>query len=466
MAVSLSYLDDLGRVRVSITGAPAAADYALVERSTDGVTWSTVRGAAQVTLSGGAGSVDDYEFAPGVVNQYRASYVDTGPMSIISHGAVTQVTGSGSVNLATAIPAGLQEGDMLVLFVASNTTSASVQTPSGWSLGAVSGNVAVFYRSWTSGTSNPNVVISGATAANDHAARITALRNVKYDAGFVATGTAQNITPSSNIALTDSNMAVSTFAWKASGVTSASSSNMTLGYTVSTSAGGAAESLVFVQGSVLGPGVFTPGVITMTGGASAAFKAMTVRWKQADYLYRETQTTTPNMRNVWIKNPARPYLNRKITVIDWSDITTRARSSTLDVIGRTYPVVINDVRSGKAYTITATTLSIALADELVAAQGSGDPVLLHVPTGCPFPGGYYTIGDISVSRPAARRGVRRFITLPLVECAAPSATIYPATITWQGVINQFTAWSALIAAEPTWSDVTSQIGTPTDVVVP
>lgn len=69
MSLTATYDSALSRVQLSATDAYSAA-YIVIQRSSDGVTWTTVRGATG--LAPGAASIDDYEFAPNVLNTYRA----------------------------------------------------------------------------------------------------------------------------------------------------------------------------------------------------------------------------------------------------------------------------------------------------------------------------------------------------------------------------------------------------------
>jgi hypothetical protein len=72
MALNATYDPTLSRVRLLLTGANGAATHAVFERSTDaGVRWTTIRGGADVAISGGSASRDDYEFEPGVPLLYR-----------------------------------------------------------------------------------------------------------------------------------------------------------------------------------------------------------------------------------------------------------------------------------------------------------------------------------------------------------------------------------------------------------
>jgi len=68
--LSLSYDPQLSRVRITADGLPPVP--ATVERSTDQVRWTTVRGGAGITPVNGEISLDDYEFAADVENFYRA----------------------------------------------------------------------------------------------------------------------------------------------------------------------------------------------------------------------------------------------------------------------------------------------------------------------------------------------------------------------------------------------------------
>jgi len=70
----LTYDSVLSRVRVSLTAvrtAIGADDTAVVQRSADQVRWTTVRGGSAVSVTATALPLDDYEFAPDVLNYYR-----------------------------------------------------------------------------------------------------------------------------------------------------------------------------------------------------------------------------------------------------------------------------------------------------------------------------------------------------------------------------------------------------------
>lgn len=70
MTVTITY--DAALSRMQITGdVDAASVKGKIERSLNGVQWTTVRGGSDLAPVSNTVSVDDYEFVPGVVNTYR-----------------------------------------------------------------------------------------------------------------------------------------------------------------------------------------------------------------------------------------------------------------------------------------------------------------------------------------------------------------------------------------------------------
>ncbi len=88
MTVTATYNSDLSRVRVAATDAFTAATITIDRSADGGVTWQVVRGGTD--LPAGAATVDDYEFAAGLLNTYRArSYSDVGVLLGTQTGTVT-----------------------------------------------------------------------------------------------------------------------------------------------------------------------------------------------------------------------------------------------------------------------------------------------------------------------------------------------------------------------------------------
>lgn len=73
MSLSATFDTAVSRVRLAATAVTGGATTAKFERSPNGLLWTTVRGGAAVTVTGGAAAIDDYEFAAGQLNYYRVT---------------------------------------------------------------------------------------------------------------------------------------------------------------------------------------------------------------------------------------------------------------------------------------------------------------------------------------------------------------------------------------------------------
>lgn len=463
MTVTATYLDDLSRVRLEFTGAPDTADYALVERSTDQVTWSVVRGGDTVTITAGAGKLDDYEFAPGVANYYRVSYVDAAPISLVAAGAAT--TGN-NVSLTPALPAGVAAGDLLLALVSiRNSGAGTVNTPAGWTKLVDAGNFALLGRRYVAGDTAPTITFAGGVANADTLGQIAAFRNAELlpaSSNTQLNASAQNVAyPALNVP--GPNHLVVLAGWKQDDWTSATSPTTEIAEIVSTAGDDAAMVWCYlVETAEIDVTAFNFGI---TGGAAAISRGMVAAFAPAAYVTRDTVTITPDMPVVWLKNPRRPNLNTKIVVTDFSSVTRPARSGVFDVIGRTNPIAVTDVRGSRRYTLSVTTADLAAAEDLDARLAQGDPVLVHTPPEAPFPGGYYVVGDVDFDR-HSKRTLRRFVTLPLTGVAAPAGTVYSITATCADILAAYPTIAALLAAEPTCADVLDYVAPPGNVIVP
>jgi hypothetical protein len=58
--------------------------------------------------------------------------------------------------------------------------------------------------------------------------------------------------------------------------------------------------------------------LTVTGGVAAISRSLMFAFRAADYVTQDTANPHPTMDRVWIKNLQRPYLNRAVTVTDWT----------------------------------------------------------------------------------------------------------------------------------------------------
>lgn len=175
---------------------------------------------------------------------------------------------------------------------------------------------------------------------------------------------------------------------------------------------------------------------------------------------------TVDLTGVWLKVVARPFLNRQVVVQSVSAISRRSRGGVFDVVGRSFPVAVSDVRGAHQYTLSVLTETDTEREDIDALLASGEPVFVHVPAAeTKLRGGYYVIGDSTEEAPG-RLSTRRIFDLPLTEVAAPDATIVGATSTWQTVLDNYATWADLIADKATWADVLELVGDPSEVIVP
>jgi hypothetical protein len=459
MTVTLTYDATLSRVQVNATGLGGALT-AVVERSTNQITWAAVRGGVDVPITAGvSATVNDYEFAPDVTNYYRLRYLDT--VTFVSAGTSAHAA---NASVAPGLPAGRAAGDALLILAATRASAQGTPTtPAGYTELVNAGNVRVHAKTAGSSESTPTVAFTGAgDATMSVSAQMCAFRGARAVLGATAAsalnGSAQNIatpayTPVSN------NSVLVWIGWKQdttrpAGVPSdIGSSSTTLGddqgivwaYQVQTTAAAAGASS-----------------FTVTGGASASSRGIVLELLANEI--SQSNSITPALGSVWIKNLARPFLNRAVTVNDWSDVERPSRNGVFPIVGRTYPVAVTDLRLSRSYDLIVTTSTVDDANELDLCLASGEPVLVHVPADCPMPGMYAVVGDVKVSRREAR-STRRYLTLPLVECAAPGADIVGATNTWSAVIAGYITWTATISANATWQDVLDGVADPGDVIV-
>lgn len=183
-----------------------------------------------------------------------------------------------------------------------------------------------------------------------------------------------------------------------------------------------------------------------------------------DTVETDTETITVELDVVWLKSLTRPFLNLPVVLQEFGAVERTARNGVFAVSGRSFPIAVTDVRSGRQQEIRLLTADVAERRDLDLVLSSGDPVFVHSPEHCGVDTMYAVVGDASYDKPS-RTSIRRIFTLPLTEVAPPHHSIVGSTVTWQGIINAFADWSDTIAGEATWADLIDRIGDPSDVIV-
>ncbi|MEO3930920.1 hypothetical protein ABGB07_44825, partial [Micromonosporaceae bacterium B7E4] len=177
---------------------------------------------------------------------------------------------------------------------------------------------------------------------------------------------------------------------------------------------------------------------------------------------------TPVIDKVWIKSVARPFLNRAVDIRDQGPINRQARTGVFDIVGRSLPVAVSDVRRSPTWVLDLRAETPDEADNLDLLLASGDTLLIQAPSTGPLSvvrGGYVTVGQTARSW-LTSHGPIRIIEMPCTEVAPPGPDVVGATVTWAGVVASYATWADVIAAHETWADLLELIGDPTDVIVP
>lgn len=183
-----------------------------------------------------------------------------------------------------------------------------------------------------------------------------------------------------------------------------------------------------------------------------------------------TGTITPQLSGVWLRSIGRPFLSRQVQVVQPAafTVTRTARNGLFDVVGRTFPVAVTDVRRGRAWTLEVRTEDEEEANDLDLLLAGGDVLLIHVPVSpiqsC-VPGGYVVAGDASVTWHPLRP-LRRKWTIPVVEVAAPGPDVVGSTGSWQTVLDQLGDWQAVLDGYASWAELLTVIADGSEVIVP
>ncbi len=474
MSVTLTYDPTLARVRIDAT-ALAGADEATVERSTDQIRWVTVRGGSAVGVTAGVFDVPlyDYEWSSDVVNYYRVRGVSTSPISFVNVG--TASTGS-SGSRTPGAPASIVAGDLLLCLASTrNSGTGTVNTPTDWTQVVASGNAALLGKTYNGSEAMPTITYTGGAANEDTLARIAAWRNAAVapvTSQAQLNGSAQNIAyPALTIPADDLLIVVA--GWKQDDYTSvATLAGMTEIAETSSTAGNDASQVwdYLIQTTAAN---IAAGSFVVTGGGAAISRGLVAAFEHAAFLNEQTASILPSLgagcgdSAIWLKSIARPFLNQAVTIINRPSITISraARVGVFDIVGRSFPIAVSDVRSSRRWTMFVRTETAVTRDNLDLLLASGDVIFIHTPADCAVPSGYVAIGDAE-QETHPLRPLRVTHTLPCTEVAPPGPDVIGAQGTWQSVINAYATWSAVIAARATWADLLALVGSPSEVIVP
>lgn len=473
MAISLTYDDTYSRVRIDADSLGADADHATVERSTDQIRWTTVRGGAAVTVTAGAFDLplDDYEFDTEATNYYRVRGVDDDAISYIASGNASFDANAGGVStVSPVLPAGMQDGDLMVLHATiRNSGTGTVNTPTGWTLLLTNGNQSLFGRYYVSGDAAPTVSFTGGVANATIGGKIHGFRNADL-ATFVGVGQlnalAQDI-PVPGLAMPVDGMLLLIATWRQnSWIARSPLAGFTeIGDSVSTLGDDASMGMDMVVQTTATDWAAT--TQTILSGLPAISRAIAYAFQPKAYITSQEDSIYVAVTATWLKSLARPFLNRTVQVIHRPDITvTRpARTGIFEIVDRSVPIAISTVRGSRRWTMYVRTTTADDAEAMNLLLASGDTLLVQAPSSCAIETGYVSVGDVATTRHPLRPQ-KRLYTMPLTEVAAPGPDVVGSLGTWQTVLNTYATWADVLAANLTWADLLELIGDPSEVIVP
>lgn len=478
MTITLTQTDATSPpVTVAVTGIPVVDTEAdgsitgIVQRSTDGVRYTTVRGMIDMEPDGSGvlATVSDYEFRPGVLNTYRAGVMQE-VASIFGGSAASAWANATTGQAWDAANAAFNEtgGFGTILHSAANTsfsTTLSALTDIG------DQDMKVTFKT----NAAAGGIAGGSATASLLAHRISTTDGYRVDVVFA----------------TDDTMSVNVKALNSSVETTLDSFALPNLYTASTQ--------VFrVRWRIDGPRLrikvwepasspepdwqydeVVPAAYRVTGGAPGlgsaratgntntnltfSFTDLTIDTGTPTYL--QTQAITPDLAGFWLCSTMRSFLNLAPRVVGYTEPSRGMRGGSIYIAARTLPTAQVELAGARQWTLTLRVPSVTAARRLEYAIASGDVFYLQTPDDCPIPYGYYRITNMDAERPAVLTGTARLFDLPLEECAAPGPDVATASATWDSVIALYGTWADVVLAQPTWEDLLEIIGDPSEVIV-
>ncbi len=485
MTVSLTYDDTTARVLIDVDDFGDDVAQVMLERSTDQMHWTTVRGAVALDLSGGAVTGHaDYEFASCVENFYRASAIPmglylpgvTGSYASTPDNAQIDVVGDLDFRALVTLPA-LVSGQNYMIGV--KWSSPSQRSFLFW-IRDEGGGSHKFRINWTADGSTALSIPASVNITGERKIALRATLDVDNGAGG-RTGrfyTADTLDGPWVAHGTDVVQA---------GTTSVFSSNAPLIVGVAETAADASEFIVHafefrngIDGTLVVDANFDEQDHHDTSFVDDTGLTWTVNGTASIETTQTSTSITPTLTQVWIKSVTRPFLNRPVggsctamgeleteLLVSNDGVTRPTRSAAFPIINRTYPVGVTDLALGRLWTLRTRTWTLEAHRLMDYLYASGDVIFIQVPcSDCAqtVENGYVIAFDPTYQR--HRRYRNRVVWEATVqEVAPPGPDVAYREATWATVLAQYGSWSAVIAANPTWAHVLALLPDPSEVIV-
>jgi hypothetical protein len=461
VTLSATYLDDLGRVRLTAGALVTNVSYTLQRSTAAEPAWVDVRGGGNVSTDG-VTIVDDYEYDPNVVNHYRLiapAFYDS--FNRVTASSTTWGTAdTGQVYTAFDVDAGafafVDNGDGVIgdptpttdiIEQNAPTNAAAVDADATWS--AVQPDPALDVQT------SYNMGLRSADANNYYECQLlfenaADNRDVRIQLAKRVAGVFTGLTGTLRVGEWTANIP-----WYAR-FRVLGSSLMCKAW--ATGSDEPRDWQLFATDTALVAGSNVHIRARKDGGAAYEQWYGPIEVRAVPDLVAATVDITPVQTEVWLKSVAYPLFNWEIECTDWDAIGYDSRVGLYDIKGRHQILAITDVGSSGSFGLTFVTRSAAANRSVLALLTYGGVLLLQPPgdteEDCPtdysgIPSGY-VVPTTSV-RPHSLRGQPLWVwEVSFTEVAAMDVVnILPTTITWAML------W-ALLGDDGTWEDVWAQ----------
>lgn len=466
-------------VAVALTALPivdatyaAGAVTGIVQRSSNGgIAWDTVRGMVDMTIdgSGAVDTVDDYEFEPGVDNDYRggvmqqvvATFASTASSAwpAADTGQTWDASGSqwnGAGGLGTILHASTNTSYLTLLTTPTDMGDCRIGVTFKGSASSISGGVVQWgVRAHHVDTSNfydTNIEVTPTTNV------MTLRTRVRF--GGALTALVTTVLPDTYASTKSFRVEVDvTGAVFKARVWDPVARPRPDWQAVATVPAG-----LRIMAGKIGIASFRD-----TANSNANFTTsvndVTANTGTPTFLSGQTDDITPGLAGVWLCSTLRSFLNCAPLIVAYEEPERLGRGGAVSVAGRTLPIGQVEVMGGRSWKVTFRATSLASARRLEYLFASGDIMFVQTPADCPIPRGYYRIDRMDGKR-VTPRSDKRLFDIPLSECARPGPDIATAQNTWDSVFLTYGTWEQLAATGLTWEQLRDNlIGDPSEVIV-
>lgn len=474
MSITLSYLSDLSRVRVALSGLPDGT--VQIQRAANGsatdALWQRgiVRGAKALPIESGSGQVDDYEFFADVATHYRAVPVDP-PAGLLAGTGTASTPDDASLDIT---------GD--ITLIAHLTTgeweSASLRDiVRKWDFGTPDlsyrfriGSSDTLNLLWSTDGSTSEQETSTVAPTPDDSGELVLAAELDVDNGASGHDVRFWTAPSVDGPWTQLGDTIT-----GAGTSSIASSAAPLVCNEGNSWDHSNHRTQVWSGlAITDPGSATlvadPRFDQQDGGATSFDDSLGLTWTiagDAEIVGIWQDSITASLGGeVWLKSIKYPALNRPLfRVLDRDPTIGRAaRAGLSPIVGRSAPSATHDVRGSQQFTIFAQVADEEAAGEMDVILAAGGTRFIHVPAEMQgkVSGGYVSIGDTGQVRQDSQ--ARWVFRLPCTVVTPPAPGVTGTLLTGDTVLRLYGSGQALISAHSTGRSLLQTMLDPDDLV--